>query len=618
MALDVAAPTRHMSITAAYQGIEGSHSQVILQDHFKKRGAEVDLIGAPTFRDVAVAVATGKARYGLLPLDNAISGTFRDGYDLIVRYNLAPVREIARRLDQKLLAIEGATLAEIREIHGHPIALEECGRFLGTMIAATLIPAVDTGSAARMVAERKDKTLAVVGPSEAGELYGLKALATGLSDSRVHFTRFVLVEMVPEDQRTPPSGGSRRTSVLFRARNEPGTLAKCLTILSTAGINVSKVESRVRPGRPWEQSFYLDLDADLAMPEVFAALQEMRTHCTDFRPLGSYDADDEATASGNITITGEFQAPLTGEFQAPPTTTRLRTIESLSARPAAIHTTKTKSAVPPPQAAKNWPRASREQRPWGTTVKVDHVEIGGDDFIIMAGPCSVESKDQVMRTAEFVRDNGAVILRGGVFKPRTTPYAFQGLGWEGLELLSEAGRTYGLPIISEVMSLDQVERMARSVDILQIGARNMQNFDLLKAVGKVSKPIMLKRGLSATLDELLAAAEYILAEGNPDVILCERGIRTFENSTRNTLDLSAVPVLRERTHLPIIVDPSHGVGVRRWIRPLARAAKAVGAHGIIVEVHPDPTVAKSDADQALRFEQFADIVRDIRAMPDFD
>jgi len=216
-----------------------------------------------------------------------------------------------------------------------------------------------------------------------------------------------------------------------------------------------------------------------------------------------------------------------------------------------------------------------------------------------------------------VRARGAVMLRGGAFKPRTNPYAFQGLGWEGVDLLAEAGRASGLPTVSEVMSVDQVERMARSVDVLQIGARNMQNFDLLKAVGRTTKPIMLKRGLSATLDELLAAAEYILSEGNPQVMLCERGIRTFETATRNTLDLSAVPVLRERTHLPIIVDPSHGVGVRRWIRPLCRAAKAVGADGIIVEVHPNPAEAKSDADQALTFDDFEEIVSELEEIPSF-
>jgi 3-deoxy-7-phosphoheptulonate synthase len=248
-------------------------------------------------------------------------------------------------------------------------------------------------------------------------------------------------------------------------------------------------------------------------------------------------------------------------------------------------------------------------------VRIREVDVGGNDFVVVAGPCSVESRDQVIETAQAVRTRGAVLLRGGAFKPRTSPYAFQGLGWDGVELLAEAGRITGLPTVSEVMSVDQVERMARSVDVLQIGARNMQNFDLLKAVGKTTTPVLLKRGLSASLDELLAAAEYILSEGNPQVILCERGIRTFETATRNTLDLSAVPVLRERTHLPVLVDPSHGVGVRRWIRPLARAAKAVGAHGILVEVHPNPPEAKSDAEQALTFDDFEQIMADLGQIP---
>jgi 3-deoxy-7-phosphoheptulonate synthase len=221
----------------------------------------------------------------------------------------------------------------------------------------------------------------------------------------------------------------------------------------------------------------------------------------------------------------------------------------------------------------------------------------------------------VLAVAHEIADHGCTLMRGGAFKPRTSPYAFQGMGWEGLALLAEAGRETGLPIVSEVMSVDQVERMAASVDMFQIGARNMQNFDLLKAVGKTQRPVLLKRGMSASIDELLSAAEYILSEGNPDVIFCERGIRTFETATRNTLDLSAVPVLKERSHLPVLVDPSHGVGVRRWIRPLCRAAKAVGADGILIEVHPNPAVAKSDAEQALTFADYEQIVADLATIP---
>lgn len=209
------------------------------------------------------------------------------------------------------------------------------------------------------------------------------------------------------------------------------------------------------------------------------------------------------------------------------------------------------------------------------------------------------------------------MLRGGAFKPRTSPYAFQGLGWEAVDLISEAGRATGMPTISEVMSIEQIERMARQIDVLQIGARNMQNFDLLKAVGRTGHPVLLKRGFSATIDELLHAAEYILAEGNPNVILCERGIRTFEPATRNTLDLSAIPVLRERSHLPVFVDPSHGVGVSRWIGPMCFAAKAAGAHGLLIEVHPNPPEAKSDKEQALTPEQFAAIMVQLARVPVF-
>jgi 3-deoxy-7-phosphoheptulonate synthase len=221
----------------------------------------------------------------------------------------------------------------------------------------------------------------------------------------------------------------------------------------------------------------------------------------------------------------------------------------------------------------------------------------------------------VLAVAHEIADHGCTLMRGGAFKPRTSPYAFQGMGWEGLALLAEAGRETGLPIVSEVMSVDQVERMAASVDMFQIGARNMQNFDLLKAVGKTDRPVLLKRGMAASIDDLLSAAEYILSEGNPNVVLCERGIRTFETATRNTLDLSSIPVLRERTHLPIMVDPSHGVGVRRWIVPLCRAAKAVGAHGLLVEVHPNPSEALSDSEQALTFSDFDRMMAELAQVP---
>jgi chorismate mutase/prephenate dehydratase len=579
-------------VMAAFQGIEGAHSDVALRTHFEGRGDKVETLGVPTFRDVAAAVVAGRARYGLLPIDNAIAGTFRDGYDLVAQYDLVPVREILWRMDHRLLGLPGSTLAGIRRVEGHPIVLEECGRFLSTLAGARAIPAVDTGVAAREVAEGGDKTIAAIAPPQAAERYGLVELASNIADYPDNFTRFLLVEAPATDQATVPDGTPRRTSLLFAARHEAGSLARILTLFADSKINLSKLESRPRPGKNWEYLFYADLDCDAKDPAAAGALERVRELCLEFRLLGSYDI---ASPRG--------EGPPRPERKA-------RAPEASSAVPA--------KGAELPSSAKNWPKAARPSKPNGTVVRIRELAIGGDDFIVVAGPCSVESRDQVIVTAKEVRSRGAVALRGGAFKPRTSPYAFQGLGWEGVELLAEAGRITGLPTVSEVMSVDQVERMARSVDVLQIGARNMQNFDLLKAVGKTTTPVLLKRGLSASLDELLAAAEYILSEGNPQVILCERGIRTFETATRNTLDLSAVPVLRERTHLPILVDPSHGVGVRRWIRPLARAAKAVGAHGILVEVHPNPPEAKSDAEQALTFDDFEQIMTDLGQIPVYD
>jgi 3-deoxy-7-phosphoheptulonate synthase len=233
-------------------------------------------------------------------------------------------------------------------------------------------------------------------------------------------------------------------------------------------------------------------------------------------------------------------------------------------------------------------------------------KVGGEHFALIAGPCTVESREQMLQTAHVVHDAGATLLRGGAYKPRTSPYAFQGLGQEGLRLLAEAKAETGLPIVTELMDMRDIDAVLEVADVVQIGARNMQNYPLLAEVGRSGRPALLKRGLSSTLDELLMAAEYILKEGNPNVMLCERGIRTFENAYRFTLDLMAVPVLKELSHLPVIVDPSHAAGRRELVRPLSLAAAAVGADGIIVEVHPNPDEAICDGPQALRAEEFAD------------
>jgi 3-deoxy-7-phosphoheptulonate synthase len=256
--------------------------------------------------------------------------------------------------------------------------------------------------------------------------------------------------------------------------------------------------------------------------------------------------------------------------------------------------------------------ASRSFRPDGTTVKVGNVEIGGNRVIAMAGPCSVESEDQIERSAEFVARAGATVMRAGAFKPRSSPWSFQGMGEDGLKLMRRAADRHGLLVISEVMNQTQIPLMCEYVDILQVGARNMQNFDLLKEVGKVKKAVLLKRGISATIEELLLSAEYILSGGNMDVILCERGIRTFETYTRNTMDISAIPVVKKLSHLPMVADPSHGTGRRDKVLPMARAAVAAGADVVLFEVHHDPDHALSDGAQSLYPQQFEELMQQLR------
>jgi 3-deoxy-7-phosphoheptulonate synthase len=264
--------------------------------------------------------------------------------------------------------------------------------------------------------------------------------------------------------------------------------------------------------------------------------------------------------------------------------------------------------------SKPYKLASRELKKENTIVNIGRVKIGGNRVAVIAGPCAVESREQMFTAAKAVRESGAVMLRGGAFKPRTSPYSFQGLGEEGLKILKNAGNSVGLPVVSEIVGTQYVDMMKDYVDVFQIGARNMQNFELLKAVGKIGMPVLLKRGLSATIEEWLMAAEYLMAHGTDDIILCERGIRTFETYTRNTLDLSAIPVVQKLSHLPIIVDPSHATGIRAKVAPMALAAIAAGADGLVVEVHPDPANAMSDGPQSLFPEEFEKLMRDLQAL----
>ncbi len=603
----VAQQARHLNgdaggrVRVAFQGTAHSYSDAASQKYLAGRGLTGDLTGYRTFREAADALLAGDADLAVLPIENTTAGSINEVYAVLRSHELFIVGEETWKVDHCLAATAEVPLSSLRRILSHPQGLEQCSKFLLSLPHAEPTAYFDTAGAMQAVAASGDPTVAAIASPEAAAAYGLVVLRRGINDSDDNFTRFVALSATPAtvDLRVPC-----KTSLILVTGHEEGDLLRCLEVLSGSGHSMTKLESRPRPGRPWEYMFFLDFEGNAADPRTAAALDELRSAALFVKVLGSYPAKALRAPARPGGLPGQ---PGGGDAAVQPGTEPsggdpAEMLEAVAARPAAPR-------------SRHYKLVDREARQADTVIRVGDVLVGGDGFVVMAGPCSVESRDQIEATARFVRDHGAHVLRGGVFKPRTSPYSFQGLGWDGLDLLVAAGREAGLPVVTEVMAVDQVQRMAKEADILQVGARNMQNFDLLRELGKVDRPVLLKRGLSSTIEEWLAAAEYIVAQGNQQVILCERGIRTFESATRNTLDLSAVAVVRERSHLPVIVDPSHGTGQRSYVAPMAWAARAAGAHGLLIEVHPDPDRALSDSDQSLAFDQFAALMQRLPAIP---
>ncbi len=539
---------------AAIQGEEGSYSE---EAGVKYWGKSVVFLPMKSFEEVVHAVEKGEADFGLLPLENTLIGSISHTYDLILESQLPIVGEVITTISHCMLAIRKVPVEEVRRVYSHPAALSQCSSFLQSMKNCEIIPVYDTAGSAMKVSREKDPAAAAIASRLAAQLYNLEIIAEKLEDYPNNQTRFIIIAR---------KGGkdyhkNAKTSIVFTTLHQPGALYKVLKIFNDYGINLTKLESRPHKTEPWRYYFYLDFEGHIRDKIIKEAMDELKEQTNFLKILGSY-----------------------------PIWTGVRGVEY-----ARVEEKEDKS---------HFPLYSRERKGEYTTITLEDqamepVTIGGSNFTIIAGPCSVEGRKQLFKTANIIKESGVKILRGGAFKPRTSPYSFQGLGEEGLKLLKEARETYGLYIISEVVSPADVELVARYVDILQIGARNMQNFTLLSEIGKVRLPVLLKRGISATLKEFLLSAEYILKQGNERVILCERGIRTFETTTRNTLDLSAVPILKQKTHLPVFVDPSHGTGDRNLVLPMSKAAMVAGADGVMVEVHFQPDAALSDGNQSL-------------------
>ena len=560
----------------AIQGSHGSFSEAAA----RRRWPDLEALPCREVKDVVTAVREGRADVGCLPIENSLIGSVTTTYDLLQEAfgdgALHLTHEILHPVHHTIMAIPGASLSAIRRVLSHPVALGQCRIWLAEHLPdAELVSAWDTAGSAEIIALEKNPALAAIAARPAADAHGLVPLAERIEDDPTNQTRFLTFTRAETAETIRTSGASRyKTSLIVLVDHKPGMLALTLQAFGARGVNLMALQSRPERSAPWTYRFYVDVEGSATDPRVSEALEEIEALAAKLIVLGSYEAWTEGS---------RLSAPV------PPPAHRVE-----------------KPAIP---------LVDRRRHPEGTVVQVRGLRFGGPSPVLIAGPCSVESEAMILDTAVAVAQAGADMLRGGAYKPRTSPYDFQGLGVKGLRYLADARERTGLPIVTEVLSWEEVPVVAHFADMLQIGARNMQNFSLLRAASRSGKPVLLKRGAGATIEEWLMAAEYVLAEGNPNVVLCERGIRTFERATRHTLDLNAVALVRERTHLPVLVDPSHAAGVRSLVTPLSLAALAAGACGLIIEVHPEPSQAMSDGEQSLDIPMFADLARQIHPSP---
>lgn len=570
----------------AIQGIDGSYSSLAAKEFFSQFEKELIFITKERFDEVANEVEEGRADFAVLPIENTTSGGINEVYDVLLNTTLSIVGEEKFKVKHCLMGTSKSSIGKLKVIYAHHQAAAQCNKYLATLPDCRIQYFADTALSAKKVKEEGKLHIGAIASEEAAQFFNLKILQKDIANQPENFTRFLVCSRKTQkiDTRIPA-----KISLVLATSHTPGSLLKALAVFGKYDVNLTKLESRPIIGNPWEEMFYLDFEGNIDDEKVKMLLDDLGIHTRFLKILGCYPTKEISKANLNF-----LEAASSKEISS-------EQIEQINKTELPVKKIKPKS----------YKLASREYKSEDTIIKVNGISIGGNNFIIIGGPCSVESHDQIFQCAQFAKEHGTQILRGGCFKPRTSPYSFQGMGFEGLSELRRAGNKYEMPIITEVLSPDQVSDVALHADILQIGARNMQNFSLLKEVGKTHRPVMLKRGMMASLDELLNAAEYILAQGNRQVMLCERGIRTFETASRNTLDLGAIPFLKELTHLPIIVDPSHAIGVRDKIAPLAKAAKVVGAHGIMIEFHPDPDNALSDREQALTFEQYGKLMKEL-------
>ncbi len=559
-------------LVVAYQGIDGAYSHLAAMRHFGPWGSDVTFRGYPTFRAMMEAVRDGQASYGILPIENTTAGSINDAYDLLAQMDLAVVGEEIQKVEHCLVAIDNVPLGRIRRIFSHPQALAQCGNFLESLRECQVEAFTDTAMAVQRVGIEQDLSQAAIASEEAANRYGLTVIKRDIANQKENYTRMVVVAARAE--RVDPRVACK-TSLILATKHEKGALLGCLNALASRDLNLTKLESRPRSHTPWEYLFYLDFEGNIEDERVVAALADLRERTSYLRVLGSYPARAPRQARNKTEAALESR-------KAPD----LRSLEQMPHR----------LTVRPP--------AHKE-----VSIEAAGIQVGGPDAVLIARLPWIASRELLLEAGRALRAAGASFLQAPCFDAKVREHC-DSLGIDPLVLLEEVGWLAGIGVIAELTHAADVDRAVQRADMLVVPSLQMQNAELLHEVGRVDRPVILERGAMASIDEWLAAAELVLARGNHRVILCERGIRTFERVMPGTLDLGAVAVLRERTHLPILVDPSQAAGKARWAMALALGARSVGAHGVTL------TVALDALDpQSLTIPQFGELTQRLSELP---
>lgn len=582
-------PSTEKMLCIAYQGVEGAYSFLAGEKFFRGQLDNCSFEGYKSFADVVASVENGQADYAMLPIENTTAGSINAVYDLLLATKLNIVGEEVFPVQHCLLGIEKAPLSTIRRIYSHYQALAQCSDFLSRLKNCDQETYMDTAEAAKKISAEADPSQAAIASEEAGRIYGLKVLKRNLANQRENFTRFVVVAPRPSqvDSRVPC-----KTSLVLSTGHHEGALLKALAILDEHKINLTKLESRPMQGSPFTYIFYLDFEGNASDPKIQEALVRLSGATNYLRILGTYPRErhDKTRPS-----------------------TRSRVPEKTDIEEEAVAAPAPAEAVAPADSGNGEGRNLTDLsiKPEGTILRLGETELGGSEYVVFAGPDCISSMDQIGAHARQVSECGAMVLHGSCLEASDSPFKTRRVNFDLLDVLTTAGKDFGLPVMTEIESVLDVAQAAQLADLLKIGPRNMQNFSLLEEAGKTGRPIVLCRGLSATNDEFLEAAECVLVQGNQQVILCERGTRIDERNSRNTLDLGTVASIRQMTHLPVLIDPSRAIDHSGLVLPLASASRAFGAHGLVVDVRQSGNESPGTDSLTLGFDEFSKLMSDL-------